>query len=1605
LAQWIAKTAIAVGNWVKNNEKVQAVIEKIKNAFKSAGESIDAWVNGLKETDNIPKYIFEGLINGLKNGSTKVMETITMVATQLITTVKGVLGIHSPSTVFFEIGENIIQGLINGIKSAATFVYELVKGIGTKISEIFKSIDFGKVAAFGIGVGLIAVVKQVTELMKNITSPLQGLSDMLTGVGNAVTSLGVAAEDWAKAKKNNSIANVLKQVAIGLAVLAASVYFLSKIDTPKLWITIGAVAVLATILGALTIAITKLSGTINGVSIALKDVAKMSLAIIGVSLALVLMAKALKTLGSINSENVLQSLGLMTAIIVALGVFLVAVSKLGDLANVSGSAFKGVGKMMTKIATALLIMVLVIKLAGTIKEGAISKAIGVVTLFGGIAVAMAIVGRKCEYADKAGKMVKKLAWSLLIMVAVVKLSGLIKKSEVEKAVSIMLLFGTFAAVLIAVSHFAGENATKAGTMLLEITGALIIFIAAIKFIGMLKEDEILKGIAVIGAFTIFMSILIAVSKFAGKEAIKAGAMLMSVASAMVILSGVLFVLSKMDPDGLWNAVGAMTVIGIMLAVIVGMSHFASNSLKSLIAITVALGLLAGIIALLALMDTDKLWNTAGALSAAMLGFAAMLACMKNLKLEKGTITTLGVLILAIGLLGLVVAGLSYITNADTALQTAGALSILALAMAGCLSILNTIKVSSATSLLKTIGCLTALAVPLIAFALVLKTANGIENGLSNVLTLSALCAAMALLLIPLSLIASFPVSNIVIGVLALTGMALPLLAFVGILKLMSNVNKAATNVKALVTLATAMTLLLIPLTVIGAIMTTGIGAVAVVAGILALTAMAVPLMAFVGVLSLMSGIQNATQNCAVLTDMMTKLTAMLLAISLVAPLAILADVAIYGLIGAIVTIGVLATAVGAIMEKFPELESFLNKGLPVLEEVALSIGKILGNVVAGFTSSIADELPHLGTKLSEFMNNASDFINGAKQIDDSAVNGAKSLVTLLMELTGANLIEKMSTWLTNGESFARLGTELTTFITNAKGFIDELSNVDPNVMTGAKTLAEAIEILVKDNLLDTLTGWLNGDNDLANFGSKLGGLGTGLKEFVANIGTFSDEEVTTVDAASQAIKALAEAADEIPNTGGIIAAIVGDSDIGDFSGKFPEVGKGLKGFVDNIGTFSDDQVKTVEAGCNALMAIAKAAKEIPNTGGLVAAFVGDNDIGDFSGKFETVGKGLNSFITAIGTFDDNKLSTVEYACEALKSIVNIGWLVKDIGNDAGTKIKDVTYCFWDVGAGIANFVKSMEGVDVSRLNECTSKLVDFVDSIEVMANINADNMTNFRDALNEIADNGLKSFYDTITSEDNLSKVRDACKTFIDTFIQQCEDKKEDVKNKCIEVLASAIEGLENSDMVAKAKTAGENFTQGFANGISGNVNASNSAAYAVGQSAISKLQAAIDSHSPSKKSYKLGDYFGIGFVNGIRDNLSNVYTQSYSMGDQARIGLSKAISRVSEVIENGIDSQPTIRPVLDLSEVESGVGAIGSMLNSPSVGVLSNIGAISSTIGTKNQNDNSDVVSAINKLRNDLGNTGGDTYNVNGVTYDDGSEVSDAVKSLVRAARVERRK
>lgn len=163
--------------------------------------------------------------------------------------------------------------------------------------------------------------------------------------------------------------------------------------------------------------------------------------------------------------------------------------------------------------------------------------------------------------------------------------------------------------------------------------------------------------------------------------------------------------------------------------------------------------------------------------------------------------------------------------------------------------------------------------------------------------------------------------------------------------------------------------------------------------------------------------------------------------------------------------------------------------------------------------------------------------------------------------------------------------------------------------------------------------------------------------------------------------------------------------------------------------------------------------------------------------------------------------------------------------------------------------------------------------------------------------------------------------------------------------------------------------------------------------------------NSPAKEMMPVGRFIDEGIVVGLEKYKGKVVDASYDVGDSAITSMSNAISAISDVIDSDIDSQPTIRPVLDLSNIESGAGAIDGMFGmTPSVDVLSNVGSINSMMSRNQNGGNSDVVSAIDTLGSKIDGMSGNTYIIDGITYDDGSNVANAVESIVRAARIERR-
>lgn len=224
------------------------------------------------------------------------------------------------------------------------------------------------------------------------------------------------------------------------------------------------------------------------------------------------------------------------------------------------------------------------------------------------------------------------------------------------------------------------------------------------------------------------------------------------------------------------------------------------------------------------------------------------------------------------------------------------------------------------------------------------------------------------------------------------------------------------------------------------------------------------------------------------------------------------------------------------------------------------------------------------------------------------------------------------------------------------------------------------------------------------------------------------------------------------------------------------------------------------------------------------------------------------------------------------------------------------------------------------------------------------------------------------------------------------------------------------TDLVNSAKTAtngkvsefisiGSSMVDGLVSGVKNAASKLVKAAKGVVNSAIEAAKKLLKINSPSKVFMSFGESMDEGLIVGLNNMKSQVVSATKDVGRGAIKGMANIASTVANAIDTDIDVQPTIRPVLDLSEVSSGANNINRMFGMrPSVGVLANVGTVSAMMNRQN-GANDDVVSAIKDLGRSFKGKTGDTYSINGITYSDGTEVSDAVKVLVRATKMEGRR
>lgn len=254
---------------------------------------------------------------------------------------------------------------------------------------------------------------------------------------------------------------------------------------------------------------------------------------------------------------------------------------------------------------------------------------------------------------------------------------------------------------------------------------------------------------------------------------------------------------------------------------------------------------------------------------------------------------------------------------------------------------------------------------------------------------------------------------------------------------------------------------------------------------------------------------------------------------------------------------------------------------------------------------------------------------------------------------------------------------------------------------------------------------------------------------------------------------------------------------------------------------------------------------------------------------------------------------------------------------------------------------------------------------------------------------------------DKIAKFKEIGGNLINALKDGVADFKDKVVNKVKSVANGAVSTLK--DFITNFKSAGKDLMNGLKEGITAAKDKVVNKVKSIANSAIDAIKNALGIHSPSTVFRKIGEYTIQGMINGISMMGKAVSKISEKVGNLAINGMNKSIDKVADLLSTDIDSEPTIKPVLDLSEIQNGVGIMNDMFGNRTVGVNANLNAISNM--SRNRNNNNDMISAIKDLEKSLSNAGTtNNYNVNGVSYSGDGDVQSAIETLVRAATVEGR-
>lgn len=1589
IGEWLVSLDQAAKKSGVFNQAIQKFHDKVSPIFKSVKGHIDGAVVAIKkfaETHfNVPDT------SGLMSVADKLKARI------------------EPFKKIGEVAKEAMGKLVDAFKASAPVLANLggiiVDALGKVIDGIMKAlrgegfdslIDLlnGGIVT-GIGVGIMKFIKNLTGLESTADDAIGGFAGIIEGFKGAINGAKETLADFQASLK----ADILMKIAGSIAVLAGSLLVLSLIDSDKLG---GALASISILFAELAASMALFDKTLSGQ----KGLNKFGMAMIEMSAAILVLASALKKIASIDSDKLAGALVGITVLIGEMVAASLALSKWGGKIKTSAVS-------MILFAEAINILANAVGKLGALDTDKLTKGlIGVGVLMAELAAFM-VASKFGNFKATQGLAIIELSAALLILEKSISGFGSMDIETIKKGLTGV---GVILAEVAGFSVIAGKakHILSSATALTVIGAAMLIFGKAIKDIGSLSIETIGKGLVGIGGALTAVAVAV---NLMPKNMVGIGLGLVEVAAALKIIGGVI-----QDAGGMkWEEIGKGMVV---LAGSMTILAVALNAMK---------GTLGGASAMLvmsaALAVFTPVLKSLGSMSLAEIG--------KGLLALAGAFTVLGIAGAVLGPMVPAILGLS------------GALALLGVAVAAC-------------------------GVGILAFS-----AGLASLAVSGVAGVTALVAALEILIVGvLGIIANSAtaiagaVKAIVLAIVDVIVECAPPIAE-GVLTLIEEVLKSlAEHGPNIVTY----------------LMDFLIGVInAIAARLPELIKAAVNLIGafFKGVVDALKGIDTNVLLEGIVG--IGLLSAIMLALSAVAGLIPGAMAGVLGMGVVIAEMALVLAAVGALAQ-LPGLKWLIGEGGDLLQGVGTAIGKFVGGIVGGFLGGISAQFPQIGQDLTDFMSNAQGFIEGAKKIDPAMLQGVNALAQTILLLTAANILDGLTKWFTGGTSLVKFGEELAEFGPYFKKYSDEIAGINPEVITASSNAALALaEMASKLPNSGGLAGKIFGENNLSDFGAELekfgphikkygdqvrgldagavkasaeaaqlladmaatlpnaGGLaakimgdntlsafGEELEKFGPHISKYAKDvngvNPAAVKASAQAAQVLSDMAATLPNSGGLAALIMGDNTLSEF-------GEELEKFGPHIAKYAQDvagvQPTVVTASANAAKALSELANNLPNTGGLVSWFTGDNDIGKFGQSLEKFGQSFAGYYNSISGINTSLLDSVIAELHALVDLANgitsvdtsgLTRFAKDLTTMGNNGIDGFIQAFTDANAKVQKSVTDMLDTVISTMQSQTGTLTSagttagqslgtgvtdgiaskkavilltasavcqaLVQTMQTGLPSNTFNtigqnnvmqplingmsakralllstaknhctalIQQFRTGLpsntfNTIGQNVIQALINGMNAKKSslLTTARNLCTALVSKFKAELPNSTfNTIGQNIVQALANGISSKQSTavdaakDVCTAVKNAfsnnltsgdlrpvGANAAQGLADGIRSKIDEIADAAIDAAKKAVAAAKKELDEHSPSKVFFKIGENVDLGMVNGIRAYLGRIGDAGTSMGREAIDSMKSAIAHVSDIVNGEMDADPTIRPVLDLSNVQNGVGKINSLFS-----------------------------------------------------------------------------